>query len=67
MAIPPDSGAAAGPVGRVLGTDDATPLTYWVGVAEGQYLQLDDVVVCDRPLPGGDSVRLAGVVSTWSR
>ena len=33
------------PVGRVLGTLDATPLEFWVGVDELQYLQLDDVVV----------------------
>ena len=31
-------------VGRVLGTDDATPLEFWVAVAPGQHLQLDDVV-----------------------
>ena len=24
-------------VGRVLGTQDAMPLDFWVGVAEGQY------------------------------
>ncbi len=33
------------PVGRVLGTEDATPLAFWVAVAPEQYLQLDDVVV----------------------
>ena len=31
-------------VGRVLGTRDATPLEFWVGVAEGEFLQLDDVI-----------------------
>jgi DNA helicase HerA-like ATPase len=51
-------------VGRVLGTDDATPLSFWVAVAPDQYLQLDDVVVCDRSLPGHeDQVRLSGVVT----
>ena len=30
------------------GTEDATPLTFWVALAEDQYLQLDDVVVCER-------------------
>jgi DNA helicase HerA-like ATPase len=50
-------------VGRVIGTEDSTPLTYWVGVAEGQYLQLDDVVVTDRAVPGGEAVRLSGIVT----
>ena len=35
-------------VARVLGTEDATPLEFWVGVQPDQYLQLDDVVVLDR-------------------
>src|SRR5258707_14522152 len=52
------------PVGRVLGTDDATPLTFWVAVAPEQYLQLDDVVVCERQVPGRDEpVRLSGVLT----
>jgi len=51
-------------VGRVLGTDDATPLSYWVALAPDQYLQLDDVVVCERVVPGRDEpVRLSGVVT----
>jgi DNA helicase HerA-like ATPase len=51
-------------VGRVLGTDDATPLSFWVALAPDQYLQLDDVVICDRGLPGtGERVRLSGVVT----
>jgi uncharacterized protein len=51
-------------VGRVLGTEDATPLTFWVALGENQYLQLDDVVVCERTVPGRDEpVRLSGVVT----
>jgi DNA helicase HerA-like ATPase len=50
------------PVGRVLGTQDAMPLEFWVAVEEGQFLQLDDVVVVETPLPDGRSVRLFGVV-----
>jgi DNA helicase HerA-like ATPase len=50
-------------VGRVIGTDDATPLEFWVGVASDAYLQLDDVVALDRELPDGSTVRLYGVVS----
>jgi hypothetical protein len=51
------------PVGLVIGTDDATPLEFWVAVAPGQYLQLDDVVVCERLLPSRDPVRIAGIVT----
>ncbi|MGH8793393.1 MAG: ATP-binding protein [Stackebrandtia sp.] len=50
-------------VGRVLGTEDATPLTFWTAVAEGAYLQLDDVVVTRRELPGRDPVTVSGVVT----
>jgi len=50
-------------VGLVLGTDDARPLDFWVGVAEGQYLQLDDVVHVRTPVPGIDQgVSIYGVV-----
>jgi DNA helicase HerA-like ATPase len=50
-------------VGRVLGTEDATPLSYWVGLAPDRYLQLDDVVVVDRDLPGQEATQLAGMVT----
>jgi len=49
-------------VGRVLGTDDATPLEFWVAVAEGHHLQLDDVVSLDRILSTGEKVTLHGIV-----
>jgi DNA helicase HerA-like ATPase len=49
-------------VGRVLGTDDARPLDFWVAVAEGHYLQLDDVVCLRTPLPDGTEVAIYGVV-----
>ncbi len=49
-------------VGRVLGTRDATPLQFWVGVDERQYLQLDDVVALERSLPTGEQVRIYGSV-----
>ena len=56
--------AESRPVGRVIGTEDSTPLSFWVAIAPGQYLQLDDVVVTDRELPGeGQTIRLAGVVT----
>ena len=49
-------------VGRVLGTRDSTPLEFWVGVAEGEFMQLDDVVALERVLPTGEVVRLYGTV-----
>ena len=52
------------PVGRVLGTEDATPLEFWVGLGPGQLLQLDDVVACERTLPADSgAVRIYGVVA----
>ena len=58
------SSAAASPVvGRVIGTEPATPLEFWVGVGDGAYLQLDDVVVVDRLLPDGQRLSISGVVS----
>lgn len=57
----PDA-APAPPVGLVVGTDDATPLEYWVAIAPGQYLQLDDVVALERAVPGRDPVRMYGLV-----
>jgi uncharacterized protein len=46
-----------------VGTVPATPLQYSVGLAPGQYVQLDDVLVTGRPLPGGQHVQIAGVVT----
>ncbi len=51
------------PVGRVLGTVDATPLQFWVAVTPGSYLQLDDVVVTHREVPGRETVAISGVVT----
>ncbi len=61
---PAPGGAPVPVVGRVLGTEDATPLEFWVGIAPGSFLQLDDVVALERDLPGGaGSVEMYGVVS----
>src|SRR5215475_5892848 len=61
------NGARGKPVadglGLVVGTVPATPLQFSVGLAPGQYAQLDDVVVTRRPLPGRPDVRIAGVVT----
>ncbi len=51
------------PVGRVIGTEDATPLEFWVAVSPDRYLQLDDVVALERELPEGDTVKMYGVVA----
>jgi DNA helicase HerA-like ATPase len=53
----------APPAGLVIGTEDATPLEFWVGVAPGSYLQLDDVVALERRLPTGERVDIYGVVT----
>jgi DNA helicase HerA-like ATPase len=50
------------PIGMVLGTEDATPLSFWVGVPPDAYLQLDDVVVVDTDVPGRGPLRIAGIV-----
>jgi DNA helicase HerA-like ATPase len=52
----------SGRVGRVLGTQDAMPLEFWVAVEEGQFLQLDDIVVVETALPDGTPVKLFGIV-----
>ena len=51
------------PVGRVLGPAAATPLQFWVAVTPGAYLQLDDVVVTRRDVPGREPVAISGVVT----
>lgn len=53
----------ADPVGLVVGTVAATPLQFSVAVSGNQYLQLDDVVVTQRSLPGHPPVRVSGVVT----
>ncbi|MGE3620980.1 MAG: ATP-binding protein [Acidimicrobiia bacterium] len=53
---------AAEQVGLVIGTEDATPLEFWVAVAPDQHLQLDDVVALERVLPTGEVVRIFGIV-----
>ncbi len=51
-------------MGRVIGTEDSTPLSFWVALAPDQYLQLDDVVVTERDLPRDEgAVHLSGVVT----
>ena len=55
--------AAAGLVGRVAGTEDSTPLQFAVALESGSYLQLDDVVVTARDIPGLGVVLTSGIVT----
>jgi hypothetical protein len=60
----PEKSAASGPpVGRVVGTEDSTPLQFSVALDQDAYLQLDDVVVTVRSVPGREPVSTAGVVT----
>jgi len=49
-------------IGRVLGTNDAEPLGYWVAIPADQLVQLDDVVSLKRRLPDGKEVSMYGLV-----
>lgn len=50
-------------VGRVAGTEDATPLQFAIAIGPDAYLQLDDVVVTAREVPGTGPVLTSGVVT----
>ena len=50
-------------IGRVIGTEDATPLVFWVAIDERSWLQLDDPVALERLLPDGRRVRVYGMVT----
>jgi uncharacterized protein len=50
-------------VGRVAGTEDSTPLQFAVALDEASYLQLDDVVVTLRHIPGVGPILTSGVVT----
>jgi DNA helicase HerA-like ATPase len=48
--------------GLILGSQDATPLEFWVGVEAGNQLELDDLVVAETVSPRGQSVRFFGII-----
>jgi DNA helicase HerA-like ATPase len=50
------------PVGYVIGTEDSTPLSFWVGISDDAYLQLDDVVVLHTNVPGRGDLKIYGLV-----
>ena len=58
--VPDGASATDGMVGLVAGTEDSTPLLFRVAVAPDAYLQLDDVVVTRRDVPGFGLVSTAG-------
>ncbi|MFN3429934.1 MAG: ATP-binding protein [Candidatus Sericytochromatia bacterium] len=50
-------------IGFVMGTKDATPLEFWVAVAPGNVLRLDDVVQVETQRPDGlGAVKFYGVI-----
>ncbi len=57
-----DGSTVSTTVGRVLGTEDATPLEFWVAVSPGEHLEIDDVIAVDRILPTGEKVSIYGMV-----
>jgi DNA helicase HerA-like ATPase len=58
----PTEPLAAPACGVVLGTEDAGPLEFWIGVRAESLVQLDDLVVVTAPVPGGGSVTFYGIV-----
>jgi uncharacterized protein len=50
-------------IGQVIGTEDATPLSFYVAIHPESYLQLDDVVATVRDVPGRGSVTTSGIVT----
>ena len=48
-------------MGRVIGTQDATPLEFWVLLEEGEAVQVDEAVVVETDSPTGP-VKLFGMV-----
>jgi DNA helicase HerA-like ATPase len=50
------------PVGLILGTEDSTPLAFWIEISDGCYLQLDDAVLVETEVPGVGTLRVSGLV-----
>jgi DNA helicase HerA-like ATPase len=67
MTLRDPQGGESTTVGRIIGTKEARPLEFWVGVSESEYVQLDEVVAVTTKLPrpladGRDDVIHYGVV-----
>ncbi len=56
-------------IGRVLGTEDATPLKFWFAVGDGVKIQLDDIVYLEveDPERASERVRFYGLVDEVRR
>jgi hypothetical protein len=63
VGVPVPHEGPAGQVGLVAGTEDSTPLQFAVALDETSYLQLDDVVVTQRLVPGVGPVLSSGIVT----
>ncbi len=50
------------PIGKVLGTEEATPLQFWFWVDPDSSVHLDDLVVLETQKPDGKAVKYFGVV-----
>lgn len=48
--------------GVVLGSEDAGPLEFWIGVSDQKLVQLDDLVVVEVAAPDGQAVTFYGIV-----
>ena len=48
-------------MGRVIGTQDATPLEFWVWLEEGEAIQVDDAIVVETDSPNGP-LKLFGMI-----
>jgi hypothetical protein len=53
--------------GLVLGSHDATPLEFWVGVSQNKQIELDDLLVVVTITPQGQTVRFYGVVDAVTK
>jgi len=62
-ARPADDVNTQGQVGRISGIQDSTPLLFGVALEPDSYLQLDDVVVTVRSVPGVGPVMTSGIVT----
>ena len=50
--------------GLVLGSQDATPLEFWIGVQGENQIELDDLIIVETKSPRGESVRFFGIVNS---
>ena len=69
MTEPNTRTSGAGPIGRVLGTEDATPVSFWFAVSPGCRARLDDVVTLTTEDPAGEGrgVTYYGVIDQVRR